>query len=589
MRLLVTETGELREFLDSPPPYAILSHRWRDEEVTLQDHSLPHVKSMNGYSKLSKACEVARGLGFEYLWMDTCCIDKTSSAELSEAINSMYTWYTESVICLAYLDDIRPGFDLEDFSKSQWFYRGWTLQELIAPAEVLFFSKNWSLLGTRVSLSARIMAVTGIDEEFLISRNIDNVSAATKMAWASKRVTTRVEDEAYCLLGLFDVNMPTIYGEGNKAFIRLQEEILRKSNDHSIFAWGHRERSVPANELARASLSQSTALTRRVISLIDANDGARVGLMAKSPSEFKEGAEISQIPFNKFELILGVKSLDMAIISTSKGIRINLPMKPMKRNRKIYYIAYLACGIGNGDRLQLLAILLELIGHHIYTRIPGTGSAALLETPYGDIAPSEVHVDDQAYIIRETRYAKRSATGVPIDITGLHTFCKKFDFRISAHYKWSGMNNRWTKQPLHVTGCSFNATVETEESFYLIIRHNSLKLGLAMVLGIEPIRYAKEEKHIFYVHMCPFGKGKGCIPYRKGRNSFQKTLDSWKHKEDFRLAKSIASNVTLPNGLSVISTIMCDTVSPTGSSHPSSDPSSKGFSYKLSVLPIKTA
>lgn len=244
MRLLVTETRELKEFPGSPPSYAILSHRWREEEITLQDLSRFDVRSMKGYSKLSKACGIARGMGFEYIWIDTCCIDQKSSSELSEFINSVYRWYSEAGICLAYLDDVPSSQNLDYLSKSEWFSRGWTLPELIAPAEILFFSKDWCFIGTKMSLADDIKDITGIDQEVLITGNLDGVSAAKKMSWASKRVTTKVEDEAYCLFGLFDVNMVAIYGEARKAFTRLQEEVFKRTNDHSIFGWGHMERFV---------------------------------------------------------------------------------------------------------------------------------------------------------------------------------------------------------------------------------------------------------------------------------------------------------------------------------------------------------
>lgn len=240
MRLLVTETRELKEFPGSPPSYAIFSHRWREEEVTFKDLSRPDVQSMEGYSKFSEACETAQFLGFDYLWIDTCCIDKSDNVELSEAINSMYNWYMNSGICFAYLDDVTRKNLSEEFSGSEWFSRGWTLQELIAPAEVLFFDRNWTLLGTRASLATYVELASGIERILLLTRRFDGVSVAKKMSWASRRVTTRLEDEAYCLMGMFNVNMPAIYGEGRRAFIRLQEEILKQTNDHSIFAWGFR-------------------------------------------------------------------------------------------------------------------------------------------------------------------------------------------------------------------------------------------------------------------------------------------------------------------------------------------------------------
>lgn len=219
--------------------YAILSHRWREAEVTYQDFIQGSASEKFGYRKLLGACQMAAILGFDYLWMDTCGIDKSSSAELQEAINSMYVWYKQAGICIAYLDDI--GSRSDDIGASIWFTRGWTLQELLAPSEVLFFTKSWDFFGTKTGMCRTIEEITGISAAVLCSGQTDNISIATKMSWASGRDTTRVEDQAYCLLGIFDINMPTIYGEGQKAFKRLQEEILKKSNDQTILAWGTRQ------------------------------------------------------------------------------------------------------------------------------------------------------------------------------------------------------------------------------------------------------------------------------------------------------------------------------------------------------------
>ena len=163
---------------------------------------------------------------------DLCCIDKTSSAELSEAINSMYRWYQESGVCYAYLADVPPNA----FSKSRWFTRGWTLQELIAPSTVIFLDQKWQEIGTKSSLQRVISEITGIPTDILLGGDLEDASIAQRMSWASKRETTRVEDAAYCLMGIFSIHMPMLYGEGERAFIRLQEEIMRVSDDHSLFA-----------------------------------------------------------------------------------------------------------------------------------------------------------------------------------------------------------------------------------------------------------------------------------------------------------------------------------------------------------------
>lgn len=232
MRLLNTESKRLEEFDANPPDYAILSHCWFKEEVSFQDMSRSDVEKMKGYAKLSAACNMAHHLGYPYLWMDTCCIDKSSSAELSEAINSMYSWYKSAGLCIAYLNDVDG-----DIKGSRWFKRGWTLQELIAPEDVIFADRNWDIVGMKSSLASLLANITGIDEDVLLTGNIEGLSIAKRMSWAANRDTTRREDRAYSLMGIFGVNMPPIYGEGDKAFIRLQEEIMKKSNDQSIFTW----------------------------------------------------------------------------------------------------------------------------------------------------------------------------------------------------------------------------------------------------------------------------------------------------------------------------------------------------------------
>ncbi|KAI6143099.1 heterokaryon incompatibility protein-domain-containing protein, partial [Pisolithus tinctorius] len=220
----------LKECNDETTIYAILSHRWGD-----------------GSEKIIKSCEQARKDGYEWLWIDTCCIDKRSSAELSEAINSMYRWYQNAGVCYAYLNDVDVSVfptkrDDSNYAESNgwpvWFVRGWTLQELIAPKKVEFFNKGWVSVGDKWRLAPRLEKVTGIPPEVLRDGlAAKRLSVAQIMSWAAQRETTRVEDRAYSLMGLFGVNMPMLYGEGKKAFERLQLEIIRVSSDQSIFAW----------------------------------------------------------------------------------------------------------------------------------------------------------------------------------------------------------------------------------------------------------------------------------------------------------------------------------------------------------------
>ncbi|KAK1758882.1 hypothetical protein QBC47DRAFT_409702 [Echria macrotheca] len=218
--LLKTRTAKLEfeEFYDSRTPvYAILSHTWGEDEVTFQDAQKADAVTLSkaGYAKILETRTIAASYGFDYVWIDTCCIDKSSSAELSEAINSMYE-------CLA---------------ESKWFTRGWTLQELIAPFIIVFLDQTWHEIGTKSSLRAELSAITKIPVEVLRRCDPSTASIAQRMAWASRRQTTRIEDQAYCLMGIFDINMPVLYGEGSRAFIRLQQEIMKVSDDHTIFAW----------------------------------------------------------------------------------------------------------------------------------------------------------------------------------------------------------------------------------------------------------------------------------------------------------------------------------------------------------------
>ncbi|GJN71788.1 hypothetical protein PLICBS_005856 [Purpureocillium lilacinum] len=252
MRLISTKTLELEEFFDSHvPDYAILSHTWADGEVSLQDWADRNNRRFKpGFQKIVKACAEAVKDGIDYMWVDTNCIDKTSSAELSEAVNSMFKWYQWSVVCYAHLEDVSHA-SIQDcsepdseFRKARWFTRGWTLQELIAPTVVKFFSNDWQEIGAKadMTLALTISEVTGISAwclrrgQFSKLNPLRGYSIAQRLSWASSRSTTRVEDQAYSLLGLFDISMPLVYGEGSEAFARLLEEIMRKYTDHSILA-----------------------------------------------------------------------------------------------------------------------------------------------------------------------------------------------------------------------------------------------------------------------------------------------------------------------------------------------------------------
>jgi Heterokaryon incompatibility protein (HET) len=289
MRLINTKTLQLEEdHSEERLRYAILSHRWQvKEEVTFQDlqgteqsQAERGVYKKKGFYKIRKACEKAAEENLAHLWVDTCCIDKSSSTELHEAINLMYRWYSEATVCFAYLFDVDDSEEGKVFEKSDWFKRGWTLQELLAPKKVTFFNAKWQRLGDKTTLSGKIATASRISVDVLETPSrINERSIAERMFWASDRSTTRTEDMAYSLLGIFGIHMPLMYGEKENAFIRLQEEIIKKSNDQSIFAWSGVEADHP-------------------------------GLLARSPKAFKESGNIREVAdISSFSI--GKKGIEM--------------------------------------------------------------------------------------------------------------------------------------------------------------------------------------------------------------------------------------------------------------------------------------
>ncbi|KAK0710685.1 beta transducin-like protein HET-E4s [Lasiosphaeris hirsuta] len=243
MRLLERDdTGGARLTEDLPnnkiPPYAILSHTWGDGEVFFRDLIDGTGKSKLGYDKIRFCGDKAWKDGLKFFWVDTCCIDKSNSVELQEAINSMFRWYRNATKCYTYLVDVSIPFpDVDNksiwepaFRASRWFTRGWTLQELIAPTSVEFFSREEVCLGNRTTLERAIHDVTEIPLEILRGGLLSDFSVHDRMTWIEKRTTTREEDMAYSLFGIFDVQLPLIYSEGKqKAFRRLREEIIKAS------------------------------------------------------------------------------------------------------------------------------------------------------------------------------------------------------------------------------------------------------------------------------------------------------------------------------------------------------------------------
>ncbi|RYO75987.1 hypothetical protein DL766_003315 [Monosporascus sp. MC13-8B] len=252
MYLIDTDTFKLKYFSThtaQKDAYAILSHTWEDEEVTFElFKDEESAKKRKGWAKIASTVQMARRSGLKYAWVDTCCIDKSSSAELSEAINSMFQYYEDARVCYVYLSDLPSVRTMKgpetvkarsaSFARCRWFMRGWTLQELVAPRVVEFYDAGWNYYGANESLVDAISSITNIPSNVLKKKTpLQSVSVACRMSWAANRTTTKTEDRAYSLLGIFNINMALLYGEGDKAFIRLQEEICRQTADLSLFAW----------------------------------------------------------------------------------------------------------------------------------------------------------------------------------------------------------------------------------------------------------------------------------------------------------------------------------------------------------------
>ncbi|KAF2834152.1 kinesin light chain 3 [Patellaria atrata CBS 101060] len=247
--LILTDFGR-----KSIPPYAILSHRWRDDEVLFEDLGSDTYKEKDGFRKIKFCAERAAQDQLQYFWIDTCCIDKWNLRERSKAINSMFRWYRNATKCYVFLSDVSVSTAAEipqrstweaSFRKSEWFTRGWTLQELIAPVSVEFFSSEGLRIGDKISLKQLVCEVTGVPLKALSGCPLDEFTVSKRMEWAKHRKTTEEEDKIYCLLGILDISMPTSYGEGKeKALRRLQMEVEAATSAPSIIPFSRNDHFV---------------------------------------------------------------------------------------------------------------------------------------------------------------------------------------------------------------------------------------------------------------------------------------------------------------------------------------------------------
>ena len=489
MRLINTTTLTLTEFHNpaSTPPYAILSHTWSEDaadEVTFQQFTtIPHATlgqtQQLGFAKIQQTCRLALDKGLDWAWVDTCCIDKSSSAELTEAISSMWRWYGAAEVCFAFLADLElerrlavqekedvddepqekgingeaAGMDaavrtktaaeqtaerLEVFGRCRWFTRGWTLQELTAPRRLEFYNSRWDFFGEKSSMSAALSGVTRIRAAVLRwddPGGLSTISVAERMSWAAGRQTTRVEDTAYSLLGLFGVNMSLLYGEGDRAFIRLQEEIIKESNDPSLFIWSmDDERS---------------------------EDQTHWGILAPSPREFASCGDIETWvdPMHSSECTI-----------TSKGLRVTpVPgagLRPGPEGTGAY-IMYLQC-YRRGTlprKLAHLGIMLRQQGCDVYTRMRPD---KLYEAP----PPSK---EDKGRVFYVAKTVSPSGSAMLLRTSALHalnlsraleTLAKKWRFRPAStgafepEGHWDGQRGLFLTRGMQKFGCRVELTRE---------------------------------------------------------------------------------------------------------------------------------
>ena len=360
---------------DETTDYAILSHRWIDDTEISYDEmddlanmkkgERDEIRGRAGYKKILDTCRQAQKDGYKWVWVDTCCIDKRSSAELSEAINSMYRWYRNAKACYAYLHDVGGSSfptakDNKRYPTSngwpEWFSRGWTLQEMIAPSDVQFFNKNWQPVGNKVMLAKTLKKITRVPEHTLTD-GLDErrPCVAQIISWAANRTTTRVEDRAYSLMGLLDVNMPMLYGEGKKAFHRLQLEIIRSTDDQSIFVWGWNSRRVRTGSI-----------------------------LADDPSFFEDCSDIWLMDHDQFirwsgALFPELRSMDADHFGvfpvTNRGIQIRMLLCPYRESKSVFR-AYLPCRSG------IFRVTIDLVlWNSNYYRYPNVQEANLGDSP----------------------------------------------------------------------------------------------------------------------------------------------------------------------------------------------------------------
>ncbi|KAI1791161.1 hypothetical protein LXA43DRAFT_1061568 [Ganoderma leucocontextum] len=433
MWLLSTHRAELSFFPTPesvPGGYAILSHCWDSDEQTFQDvqalkarcAKTPGENPRDFVSrKIQEFCILAELQGYAWGWADMCCIDKSSSAELSEAIKSMFRYYSLAGVCYAFLHDVPTGCVVSErdseFRRSRWHERGWTLQELIAPEKVVFLSEDWEPLATKLDIAWTLQEITRIPVDVLTSMKAElpKTCMATRLSWAAGRETTRPEDEAYCLLGLLDVDMYTSYGEGRQAFYRLQEELIKRSTDTSLFVWGGfcriedlvgpEDQGGVAGAKHRHSLESFLFAPRpSVFQVIDVNPSSNRGFSLFDSGPPKVRFTPKQSKINNYEWSSDI-SRRLTYSLTPHGICAHFPIAKIK-HQSMLAVAFLACSV-DGDQVGLIlnecsnddasapihplydtggASTKDLLAHQdVYIAISSTSTARLAKFTYNDL------------------------------------------------------------------------------------------------------------------------------------------------------------------------------------------------------------
>ncbi|KAL8650211.1 MAG: hypothetical protein Q9226_005235 [Calogaya cf. arnoldii] len=356
IRLLNVESLTLQQFKDDDCPlYVILSHRWAEDpsdEVVYDDmahfhehRQSPQWKKARSAAKIVGACQKVledTSQAIRHIWIDTVCIRQDNPMELSTAINSMYRLYSDAEICFVYLSDYLRLQD-QTLGQSDWFTRGWTLQELLAPHTVKFFDKEWEYLGEKSDLKRQLSSLTGIGPVYL-SIDARYASISARMSWTAGRKTTVPEDTAYCLLGLFDVSMPLLYGEGKeRAFLRLQEEIMKYSDDHTLFVWKKEDQRPVGTTCGNAKVGEPPQMFLTFFDDHTENQHRKcpvldnTGLLATSPDYFRSTGYYRRYPDSQYN-----KPYQM----TNKGIAIDLRLRVLRDGDRLIedqFIAILAC------------------------------------------------------------------------------------------------------------------------------------------------------------------------------------------------------------------------------------------------------